>query len=316
VKKIIYKKGFAMNSHALKKTVLATSFFLSLIGLYGSTALPAPECEPGSSEQTDTSESKNNQGPTEALVEAPTVQVIDLPDKINRLYDKLKNANEVKYYSFTALRGQKVMINDVLRGTEGTYWNVEYNIAGHWQPAPKYDSVITPLLTPGQKVQLRVSHLVGEPFHPDKYFHIDFGSAPYAHYVRIETVAPPTGSQFWTKTFRDQIMWATNIRDSTGHLLEGATVNFVITADDQHPSNANMAESQRVTVTGGIVEYVNFPACHGRQVTPIFTGVYDFINKWQVTYNTGHWHVSVRGNPAANSSPVPITQICTMKLIQ
>lgn len=305
-----------MNSRALKKTMLTASFFLSLIGLYGSTALATPDCEPGSSQQIDTSESKNNQELTDALVEAPTVQVIDLPDKINRLYDKLKNANEVKYYSFTALRGQKVMINDVLQGAEGFYWNIEYNIAGHWQSVPKYGSVITPLLTPGQKVLLRVSHLVGEPFHPEKYFHIDFGSAPYAHHIRIETVAPPTGSQFWTKRFRDQIMWATNVRDSTGHFLEGATVDFVINADDQHPSNANLATSQRVTVTGGIVEYVNFPACHGRQVTPLFTGVFDFTTKWQVTYNTAHWHVAVRGNPETGNSPVPITQICSMTLIR
>lgn len=302
-----------MNGRALKKTMLTASFFLSLIGLYGSTALATPDCEPGSSQQTDTSESKSNQDLTDALVETSAVQVVDLPDKINRLKEKLKNANEVKYYSFTALRGQKVMINDLLQGTEGTYWKIEYNIAGYWQSVPSYDSVITPLLPLGQKVQLRVSHLVGEPFHPDKYFDIDFGSAPYAHHIRIETEAPPTGTQFWTEKFRSQVMWATNVRDSTGHSLEGATVDFFITDDDL--GFPNMAESQRVTVTGGIAEYLNFPACHGRQVTPIFTGVYDFTNRWQVTYNTGHWYVSVRGNPATGSSPVPITQICTMKLI-
>ena len=84
-----------MNSRTLKKAMLAVSFFLSLIGLYGSTALATPDCEPGSSQQTDTRESKSNQESTNALVETSTVQVIDLPDKINRLKEKLKNANEV-----------------------------------------------------------------------------------------------------------------------------------------------------------------------------------------------------------------------------
>jgi len=36
---------------------------------------------------------------------------------------------------------------------------------------------------------------------------------------------------------------------------------------------------------------------------------------WQAVYNTGHWHVSVRGNPSTGISPVPITQICSMKII-
>lgn len=205
------------------------------------------------------------------------------------------------------------MIYDVPQGTEAPYWNIEYNITGNWQPLPQYESLITPPLTIGQKVHIRVSHPAGGPIHPDRNFHIDFGSAPYAHNVRVEPEGPPTGSYFWTSTFRHQIMWATNVRDSTGHLLEGATVDFVINVDDENP--ATKVTSRRVTVTGGIVEYVNFTDCNGRHVTTPFKGVFDFITMWQATYNTGHWHVSVRGNPATGSSPVPITQVCLMKII-
>jgi len=302
-----------MNNLNFKKTLLATSLLLALSGLYGSTVSATPDCDPNNSEQANTAESGSDLDLTGALTEAAELKIIDLPDKINSLIDKPATASDMKHYSFTALRGQKVMIHDVLRGTEAPYWNIEYNVTGNWQPVPKHESLITPLLTVGQKVQIRVSHPVGGPIHPDRKFHIDFGSAPYAHNIRIETEGPTTGSQFWTTTFRDRIMWATNIRDSTGHLLEGATADFVITDDEQNP--ANEVTSQRVTVTGGIVEYVRFSGCNGRHVTPHFTGVDDFTTKWQVTYNTGHWHVSVRGNPATGSSPVPITQICSMRLI-
>ena len=294
--------------------MLATSIFLALSGLCGSTALATPACDPDTSQQANIAESEIDKEPTAVLTESTGIQVIDLPDKINSVVDRLESASDVKYYSFTALRGQKVMVNDVLQDADKSYFKIEYNITGTWQPVPKYESLITPLLTVGKMVQIRVSHPDGAPFHPDKHFHIDFGSAPYAHNIRIETEGPKTGSYFWTKTFRDKVMWATNIRDSTGHLLEGATVDFVLADDEQNSSNE--VTSRRVTVTGGIVEYVSFPACSGRHVTTPFTGVYDLTTKWQATYNTGRWRVSIRGNPATDSSPVPITRICSMKLFR
>lgn len=300
-----------MNNCTLKKTMLATSLFLALSGLYSSTSLATPECGPDTSQQTNTLEGESDKDSTAALTETIDIQITDLPDKINRVFDKLEGAGDVKYYSFTALRGQKVMINNVLQEADGPYFKIEYNITGNWQPVPK--PLITPPLTVGQKVQLRVSHPAGMPVQPDKYFHIDFGSAPYAHNVRIETEGPTTGNYFWTSTFRERIMWATNIRDSTGQLLEGATVDFVINTDDQNPSNE--VRSRRVTVTGGIVEYLGFPACSGRHVTTPFTEANYGITTWQAAYNSGHWHVSVRGNPSTGISPVSITQICSMKMI-
>lgn len=302
-----------MNSRVLKKTMLAASFFLALSGLYGSTALAAPDCEPDNSQPDNTTESESKKDIAGSLTQASHVKITDLPDKINSILDTLESASDVKHYSFTALRGQKVMINDLLRGVKGLYWKIEYNTTGTWQPVPPFETLITPSLTAGQKVQLRVSHPVGMPFQSNKYFHIDFGSAPYAHNVRIETEEKNNGHYFWTTIFRDKIMWATNIRDSSGHLLEGATVDFVIIVDDENPSSE--VRSQRITITGGIVEYVSFPDCSGRHVSPPFTGVFDFIRKWQATYNSGHWHVSVRGNPSTGSSPVPITQICRMKVV-
>ncbi|MCD5970359.1 hypothetical protein [Pseudomonas quasicaspiana] len=302
-----------MNNCTLKRTMLTTSLFLALSGVNSSTVLAKPVDDPDTIQQANTLEGESDKESTAALTETTDVQITDLPDKINRVFDKLEGAGDVKYYSFTALRGQKVMINEVLQGAEVSYWKIEYNLAGNWQTVPKYESLITASLTVGQKVQIRVAHPTGVPIQPGKYFHIDFGSAPYAHNVRIETEGPTTGTYFWTSTFRERIMWATNIRDSTGQLLEGATVDFVINTDDQNP--AEKVRSRRVTVTGGIVEYVSFPACNGRHMTTPFTEVNYGITTWQAAYNSGHWHVSVRGNPSTGISPVSIAQICSMKII-
>jgi hypothetical protein len=108
-------------------------------------------------------------------------------------------------------------------------------------------------------------------------------------------------------------MWATNIRDSTDHFLEGATVDFILQPDDQNPSST--LTSQRITITGGIVEYIDFQSCTGRHSTNPFTGVYDNVRWWRAGYNTGNWHVTVRGNPNTGISPVPITQICKIGII-
>ncbi|WP_122666102.1 hypothetical protein [Pseudomonas viridiflava] len=302
-----------MNKCTRKKTMIATSLFLALSGVYGSTALAIPACDPDASQQANLAETSSHQDLTGVTPEPADIQITELQDKINSVVGKLESASDVKYYSFTALRGQKVMINDVLKGTNRSHSNIEYNSAGSWQTLPTLDPIITAPLTIGDKVQLRISHPAGVPFQADQYFHIDFGSAPYAHNIRIETEGPKTGTYFSTSTFSHKIMWATNIRDSTGQLLEGATVDFFIRADDQNPSSD--VRSRRVTVTGGIVEYVSFPGCSGRHVTTPFTGVFDFVRKWQATYNTGHWKVSVRGNPSTGISPVSIAQICSMKII-
>jgi len=302
-----------MNNHTYNKTILTTSLLLLMTGLFGSTAGATPACDPHNSPETNTIESTSNVDRASEPTDSLDVEITDLPDKINRVLDKLETASDVKYYSFAALRGQKVMINDVQRGADGSYWKIEYNITGKWHLLPTLEPLITPSLDIGQKVKIRISHPTRVPIQPNRHFHLDFGSAPYAHDIRIETEGPTTGTYFSTKTFRNRILLLANIRDSKGHYLEGATVNFVINPDEQNPSSS--VNSQSVTTTGGVVQYVDFPRCIGRHTTAPFQES-GSKTKWRVTYNTGHWYVSVRGNPNTGISPVSITQICTIDLVR
>lgn len=301
-----------MNKCAYKKTALATSMILTIGVLFAPVAAARADCE-DNMQNTGINESTIDQAPTNELAEPTDTQFIELPDKINRIFDKLETATDVKYYSFIALRGQKVMINHVQQGDESSYWKIEYNIGEKWQLTPTSESLIIPSLAVGQRVKLRISHPIGSSFRQNRFFHIDFGSAPYAHNIRIETRGPSTGTYFSTRTFRDQIMWAGNIRDSTDHYLEGATVDFILQPDNQAPSNTVV--SRWVTIDGGIGKYIDFQSCIGRHSTAPFTGVYDNIRWWRAGYNSGHWYVTVRGNPNTGISPVPITQICTMSMI-
>jgi hypothetical protein len=52
-----------------------------------------PACDPDNKQEANTSESNSNQDSTSGPIEAIDVQIIDLPDKINRVFDKLETAS-------------------------------------------------------------------------------------------------------------------------------------------------------------------------------------------------------------------------------
>ena len=84
-----------MNNLTFKKTMIATSLLLALSGLYGSTALATPDCDPNNSDQANTTESKSDQYLSDTFTEAADVQITELPDKINSVIDKPATASEV-----------------------------------------------------------------------------------------------------------------------------------------------------------------------------------------------------------------------------
>ncbi|MEB0042006.1 MULTISPECIES: hypothetical protein [unclassified Pseudomonas] len=49
-----------------------------------------------------------------------------LPDKLNTMTGTLDNDLDVKYYTFTAVRGQKVMIHELGRTSANSPWKIEY----------------------------------------------------------------------------------------------------------------------------------------------------------------------------------------------
>lgn len=138
-----------MNSHPYKKTALTASILIVLSGAFGSMAGADPACNQDNTQTASTGTNVAVLTPSAELAEPTDAELTDLPDKINSIFDKLESANDVKYYSFTALREQKVMINHIQQAAENSYWKIEYNIGAKWQPAPTFDSIITPTLPVG-----------------------------------------------------------------------------------------------------------------------------------------------------------------------
>jgi len=117
---------------------------------------------------------------------APNPPIIELPDKLTRVIGIPDNENDVKYYSFTSIRGQKVMIHNGRSRARGPDWTVEYKIEKEWVQVPPDHSFVSADLSPNQKVLMRVSSSPGMDFIAGDYFAIEFGSAPFINQKRTE----------------------------------------------------------------------------------------------------------------------------------
>lgn len=146
---------------------------------------------------------------------------------------------------------------------------------------------------------------------------VEFGSAPQID-RRLTEVSGDSDwflAYFNDHLFRNELTWKTRVTDSKGHPMEGAMAHFVILPDVYKPHKITIKEY--ITDASGFISgKMKFDECIGKNRTPPFTGVFDATTKWRVTYNTGYWHLSVRGNDAGSMNVSPLTQICSSNLIQ
>jgi len=104
---------------------------------------------------------------------------MELPDKLTRIYGRTNNENDEVYYSFTSVRGQKIMIHNMPTRAQGPDWNVEYKIDKEWIQVPVKHSYISPELLPNQKIIMRISRSPGMSIHAGDSYLVEFGSAPF-----------------------------------------------------------------------------------------------------------------------------------------
>ena len=246
------------------------------------------------------------------LLTAAEPEIIELPDRINRIFAQPNDANDKVYYSFTSTRGQKVMIYNMRTMAEGPDWNVEYKIDGEWIQVPPDHSFISSELVPNQKVFMRVSRSAGKRVVTGDRSAIEFGSAPYVDSEKTEV----SGDYQWFLTyfpahlFKHQLSWRSRITDSKGHPIAGAVVHFIISADEDKPHK--LVTKEYITdASGFIIDSMKFDECIGKNKTPPFVLDPKYKTEWKATYNTGYWQLAVRGNSPSDITPSTLTQLCS-----
>ena len=214
------------------------------------------------------------------VVAQDAVQPIILADKLHGFNGFLQNNAEVKYYSFTAVRGQNVMF----RGTRPASWPpgvaYEYKTGDVWQLLPANGVHIFDNLTPGDEVLIRVfkrpnSNTVS------RAYEFRFGSAPYhasADLIRSDAQGLPLYAGVF-QAFRE-VNWSIHIHDSTGQPLEGAKASIQV----------GVAEKIDLytAVDGRAAATIALPGCEGSMASNSFsTGNGTLKRWWNLRYNPG-----------------------------
>ncbi|WP_426140563.1 hypothetical protein [Pseudomonas sp. DWP3-1-2] len=210
------------------------------------------------------------------VAEPPVV----LPDKLNGISGFLQNDDDVKYYSFTAMRGQNVMFRDTRPASWSLGVDYEYKAGDVWQRLPGHGVHIFDSLTPGDDVLIRVfkrpnSNTVS------RAYDFRFGSAPYratADLIRSDAQGLPLYAGIF-QAFRE-VNWSIYIHDSTGQPLEGARASIKVGVVEE--TAVYTAADGRVALT------IALPACEGSMVSSSFsTGSGSLKRWWNLRYNPG-----------------------------
>jgi hypothetical protein len=252
-------------------------------------------------------------------VEQTEPVAIDLPDELNKIRGSLEIGESVKYYSFTAIRGQKVMIREIRYNDQQSPWKIEYKVDQHWTIVTPGKSEITDTLIPNQQVQVRISNDPGKPVPPGTPYELQISSAPYLVNHRVIGDADRYAIHFPVYKFVNTFEWFTHVRDSTGHPLKGVTIELRMDIDDKSPFGGQVYRKDS-NHGGAMLTNITLPACVGRYTTTPFVGVFDFRTKWQLTYNTGNWYMSPEGHEEGGvgrryGDRVPLVHICTQKIV-
>ncbi|MFJ4145191.1 hypothetical protein [Pseudomonas sp. NPDC089734] len=246
-------------------------------------------------------------------------QIVELPDKLNTIIDSLTHDSDVKYYSFTAIRGQRVLINQI--DPANAPWLIEYKDGDIWKTKYGDEAYTTPNLDVGKQIQLRVSRKPQHSIPENSRYEILFGSAPRLSDHQVTGDAEQFTPYFGKHRAYRTLDWQTQVVDYKGHPLEGVRVTLELNINQD--SNSSYIASQGTSNKSGFIRTsLSLPACHGSKATdPFWIWQHGFRTKWQLTYNPGNWFMYPNshekgGVGSKNGEKVSFVHICTQRIIR
>ena len=160
-----------------------------------------------------------------------TQNAVELSDKIHQISQTLYSVSTVHHYSFTALRGQNVLLT-----TPGSHynklWTVDYQVDDSaWTPKRHSGAERISGLKPGAQVKVRVRAVDGVGFEKAEY-KIVFGSFPHMRYdlhnekgiLEISAIQKNREGFFATQGFKEATLEA-SFTDSKAYPLEGGAAD-------------------------------------------------------------------------------------------
>ena len=220
-----------------------------------------------------------------STLRAETPGVVVLSDKIHEITQTLESTSAVHQYSFTAIRGQNVLL-----ATPGSQydklWKVEYQVdGGEWKRKPYAGAYKISDLNPGSQVNVRVSAVDGANFESTKY-RIVFGSFPHMNYdllnekgiLPISAFQPYLEGFLATQAFKEATLEAT-FTDSKAYPLEGGQLRFSLTTGTKEEIHEIFTSDKE----GKISRLIEFNRCEGGWPA---NDIYEFTDKTRFTWST------------------------------
>ncbi|MBX8491685.1 hypothetical protein K5D56_19125 [Pseudomonas cichorii] len=238
---------------------------------------------------------------TEGAVEpsastAAQVQEIDgeaftvLSDRIHQIEQTLQSVTSVDRYTFTAVRGQDVLLATPGLGALNRAWKVEYQVDGGKWVLKRYSGPeAIRSLKPGARINIRVMASEGAVFDKAGY-RIVFGSYPHMRYelhheegfLKIPyglTKPPFLATQAFTKTLLEG-----TFTDSKAYPLEGGVMYFEL---EPHRGMKKIPKTFTSDAMGKISELFEFDRCESGNYAGNFVHKHNGRNTWSTQYLAG-----------------------------
>ncbi|MBC3955013.1 hypothetical protein [Pseudomonas triticifolii] len=220
-----------------------------------------------------------------SVLRAENPGVVVLSDKIHQITQTLESVSAVHQYSFTAVRGQNVLL-----ATPGSQydklWKVEYQVdSGEWKPKRFASAQLISGLNPGAQVNVRVITVEGSKFESAEY-RIVLGSFPHMSYdlLNEKGILPISAIQSDKKGFLaaqgfKEVTLEANFTDSKAYPLEGGQLFFSLTTGAGEEVKKTFLSDEN----GKISELIEFKRCEGGWLAD---SIYENVDKKRLTWST------------------------------
>lgn len=215
-----------------------------------------------------------------------------LSDRIHQIEQTLQSDTSVDRYSFTAIRGQDVLLATPGLSVLNRVWKVEYQVDGGEWTLKKYNGPEAfRSLTPGARINIRVMASDGARFDKAGY-RIVFGSYPHMRYdlhdeegfLKIPyglTDPPFLATQAFTKALLEG-----TFTDSKAYPLEGGVMGFEL---EPHDGMKKITRSFTSDAEGRISELFEFDRCESGKYAGNFVHKHNGRNTWSTQYLAGKY---------------------------
>lgn len=125
-----------MNNNTSRKNALHLATVLTFSGFITGPVSAMAEQDTSLNFEMRSPVTETDAKPSVKLLKSTEPGITELPDKLTRVFGRTDNENDKVHYSFTSIRGQRVMIYNLPTRAQGPDWNVEYKIDKDWIQVP------------------------------------------------------------------------------------------------------------------------------------------------------------------------------------